>query len=77
MKFGFVTITWQDVLTFAFGLAAALIVTVGDALETSGEVDTLDELSTWGAALGAGLLTALLRYLGTYIPQWLAREASE
>lgn len=75
MRIGRLTITGQDVLTFVFGALAALAVTVAEHADelSSGEVDTVTELQAWGIALATGLLTAFLRYVATYIPQWLAR----
>lgn len=61
------TFTKQDGLTFLIGLAAALAVTLGEALIRfeDGGID----LETWATALLTGLIAASGRYVVTWLAQ--------
>jgi hypothetical protein len=61
------TFTKQDALTFLIGLAAALLIVLGEALVRSEEL--FDDPEKWAIGLGAGLLAAAGRYLVTELTQ--------
>ncbi len=63
----------SDGLTFAIGLAAALAVTLGEALVRL-EGDPVTDWGAWASGLGVGLLSALGRYLVSRAPEALARQ---
>lgn len=60
--------TRQDAITFAIGLAAAVVLVAAEALirfETEGIEDPL----RWGISLGTGILAAAGRYIVTEMTQ--------
>ena len=59
--------TRQDAVTFGVGLAAALLVTLGEALVRSGEL--AEDPGKWAVGLGTGLAAAAGRYLVTELTQ--------
>ena len=61
------TFTRQDALTFLIGLAAALAITLAEALVRSQEIT--DDPEKWAIGLGTGLLAATGRYLLTELTQ--------
>lgn len=59
--------TWQDFYTFAIGAVVAVLFELGSALVQSQQA--FDDFSKWSISLAVALLTALGRYLLTYLTQ--------
>ena len=62
------TFTHQDLVTIVWGIVGAAAPVVSQALATL-DTSKLDSLDTWAIGLGAGLVTAVGRYLWTYLVQ--------
>lgn len=65
--------TKQDALTFGMGLAAALIIVLGEAL-ISLEESVIVDWAVWSRGLLVGLAGAMGRYLVTRVPEMLTRN---
>lgn len=66
------TFTKQDLYTFILGALGAGAVVVAEAAKNA-SFETWDDVRTWAIALGGGLLSALLRYIGTRGPELLSK----
>ena len=62
------TFTKHDLVTVAWGIVGAAAPVVSQALATL-DTSKLGDLDTWAIGLGAGLVTAIGRYLWTYLVQ--------
>lgn len=67
--------TKQDALTFLIGLTAAALLAVGEVLVKLEGSDSIN-INQLFVGLAVGLLSAIGRYLATYVPQWLASNAT-
>ncbi len=65
--------TRQDLITFGLGALVAAAVVLGEALIKL-EEEPITNISRWAVVVGVAIGTALLRYLTTRLPEFLARE---
>lgn len=62
------TLTKQDLVTFAIGLGAAVLLQIGVALAQL-DASHMQDWGAWGSGFGVGILSAAGRYLVTELTE--------